>query len=108
MDSDWYYQRKDEVYGPLTLGDLCNELGRLQDWRNEVVWHQSLARWCYAGAVFQLRLNPSLRAVRAAPASGPDQDADDRGRRPTLWTVLALVGLAVVGALSAVLWRWLV
>jgi len=114
MDSDWYHHRNGQAHGPLTLEDLCDELGRLQDWREEVVWHQSLERWSYAGTIFQLRLIPSLQAARtpgsaslAASVSASDTE-DEQWLRTPMGKVSAVVGLAVFGAFSAVLWRWLV
>ena len=107
MESDWYYHSNGQTSGPLSRAELCDELGRRQNWRDELVWHPTLAQWTYADTLFQLTLQSAPKSFQPSASEHAHDGGDDSRTIPAWMHFLTYAGLAVLGMFAAFLWRWL-
>lgn len=101
MDSGWYHQRQGGAHGPLSLEELVENLGRLQDWRNEWVWHPSIGDWRHAASLFHFELR---QPKEADVVDKTEKDETLPSSKRWLFIIFGIVSLA---AGAALLWRWL-
>jgi hypothetical protein len=105
MTDSWYYFRDGQPVGPVPLGHLIAELRRSPLWHREPVWKTGYSVWQEAGQIDEL-VSELLRPARdVSSPSHPERRGGDQ--IPVQVLALIYAGLAVLGVIAALIYRWL-
>jgi len=110
MTDSWYYVREGQQIGPMSRGQLITELLRSPFWQGVAVWKSGQSTWLEAGSVDELSSEVvQLQLTRLAQAHYEHVvPPDAQPGKTSVWaTVLIYAGLAVLGVVAALIYRWL-
>jgi hypothetical protein len=103
MTDTWYYVRDGQQVGPVSRRQLITELLRSPFWQHEPVWRPGDPTWLEAGSIGEL--STELTLLHLGREVLPNQP---RSRATPVWVkVLIYAGLAVLGIVLALIYRWL-
>ena len=103
MTDHWYYTKDGHSVGPVSRAQLIAELRRSPYWHQERVWKPEYADWQEAGSVDEL----SSELVRAHLQQLAQHHRSSARGAFVSATVLVYAGSAILGIVSAIIYRWL-
>jgi hypothetical protein len=110
MTDSWYYVRDGQQVGPVSRGQLIAELRRSPFWHREPVWKPGYSTWLEAGSIDEL-VSELLRPARDVPPPsqhrGGQASGQAPGHMPVRVVALIYAGLAMLGVVGALIYRWL-
>jgi hypothetical protein len=122
MTDSWYYVRDGQQVGPVSRGQLIAELRRSPLWHREPVWQPGYSNWLEAGSIDEL-LSEMLRPARDVPPPSQHRGGQAPGQvlgqvsgqvsgqaprhMPVRVVALIYAGLAMLGVVGALIYRWL-